>query len=160
MGFTHHSGRIYSLAFNQLHQVVVGYRLGCGFPVSFDFRRCLANLPLSALPQNLHKQSQKSAELTGNLHPSQLILSKVFCDLMGYHFSESNARESSAKGIWAQLLVLVHMYAEIIPNHCEYMYPLSHQDSKPNNKAHVHTLTLLGGCFFKSVRISFRAPLK
>ena len=32
-------------------------------------RRCLASLPLSASPQNLSKQSQKSAEFTGNLQP-------------------------------------------------------------------------------------------
>ena len=30
---------------------------------------CLASLPLSASPHNLHKQSQKSADFTGNLQP-------------------------------------------------------------------------------------------
>ena len=32
-------------------------------------RRCPASLPLSASPQNLQNQSQKSAEFTGNLQP-------------------------------------------------------------------------------------------
>ena len=44
--------------------------LDCGFPVSFETPMCPASLPLSATPQNFRKQSQKSAELTGNPQPS------------------------------------------------------------------------------------------
>ena len=44
-------------------------RPGCGFPVSFEFPP-LPGMPSSASPQNLRKQSQKSAEFTGNLQPS------------------------------------------------------------------------------------------
>ena len=41
-------------------------------------RHCPASLPLSASPQNLSKQSQKSAEFTGNLQPSWPHITRAF----------------------------------------------------------------------------------
>ena len=42
---------------------------------NLNSRRCPASLPLSAWPQNLRKQSKKSAEFTENLQPRSSLIS-------------------------------------------------------------------------------------